>query len=125
MASDHGPEAHSGRRSPLGQIHYLAQIRLGLELDCLGAKSPLSIYINRGRAAGVSHHVFRVDLGLFYPCLVGAALSRAPSRRLGSGPRALLFLYSIQQCSAIHRVQSPLPVTVIQFSEVKKSPHHF
>jgi hypothetical protein len=28
---------------PLGQIHYLAQIRLGLWFDCLGAKSPLSI----------------------------------------------------------------------------------
>jgi hypothetical protein len=41
--------------------------------------------------------VFRVDLGLFYPCLVGAALSRAPSRRLGSGPRSLSSLYRIQQ----------------------------
>jgi hypothetical protein len=50
--------------APLGQIHYLAQIRLGLELDCLGAKSPLSIYINRGRAAGVSHHVLPCWCGI-------------------------------------------------------------
>jgi hypothetical protein len=28
---------------PLGKIHYLAQIRLGLGFDCLGAKSPLCI----------------------------------------------------------------------------------
>jgi hypothetical protein len=28
---------------PLGQVHYLAQIRLGLGFDFLGAKSPLYI----------------------------------------------------------------------------------
>jgi hypothetical protein len=49
MASDHGPEAHSGRRTPLGQVHYVAQIRLGLlGFDCLGAKSPLCIQTGGG-----------------------------------------------------------------------------
>jgi hypothetical protein len=34
---------------PLGQIHYLAQIRLGLlGFDCLGAKSSLCIYTEGG-----------------------------------------------------------------------------
>jgi hypothetical protein len=42
MASAHGPEAHSGRQTPLGQIHYVAQIRLGLlGFDYVGAKYPL------------------------------------------------------------------------------------
>jgi hypothetical protein len=43
MASNYRPEAHSGRHTPLGQIHYLVQIRLGLGFDYLVAKSPLCI----------------------------------------------------------------------------------
>jgi hypothetical protein len=43
MASDHGPDAHLGRRSPLGKIHYLTQTKLSLRFACLGVKSPLSI----------------------------------------------------------------------------------
>jgi hypothetical protein len=46
--------------------------------------------------------VFRVGLGLFYPCLVGAALNGALSHRLALGPRSFYQLVSIQQCSAIH-----------------------
>jgi hypothetical protein len=41
----HGP-TKAGAAS-LGQICYLAQIRLGLGFACLGVKSPLSIYTER------------------------------------------------------------------------------
>jgi hypothetical protein len=71
-----------------------------------------SLYINKGRAAGVRHRVFRVDLGLLYPYLVGAALSGALSRRLGSGSQSFSFLYPIQQqCSAILPVYGSRHVT--------------
>jgi hypothetical protein len=96
----------------LGQICYLAQIRLGLGFACLGVKSPLYIY--RGRASGVRHGVFSKGLAsLLYSCLGGVTWSVAPSRRRGSGPRSMVHQLSIQsQCLAILPVHGSRPVTL-------------
>jgi hypothetical protein len=38
-----GQRPTQANATPLGWIHHVAQIRLGLWFDCLGAKSPLCI----------------------------------------------------------------------------------
>jgi hypothetical protein len=58
--------------------------------------------------------VFRVGLGLFYPCLVGAVLSGAPSRRLGSGPRSL---YRLVVNSATMFSYPPSPISLARDSK--------
>jgi hypothetical protein len=74
--------------------------------------SLLSVYINRGRAAGVSHHVFRSWLmPLVSPA--SAVWRKAGFRHAdeGQGHDHPSVCLSIQQCKAIHQVSSPLPVT--------------
>jgi hypothetical protein len=91
---------------PLGQIHYLAQIRLGLlGFDCLGAKSPLCIYTEGGRQVlDIVCLVKGFYLLYLLPC-------RCSLRRLGLGPLRLVISYRIQQCLAIHPVHGSQHVT--------------
>jgi hypothetical protein len=57
---------------------------------------------------------FRVVLGLFYPYLVGAALSGAPSRWLGSRPRSLSV--SSSKSAVIYHQSNPLSIVPVTSS---------
>jgi hypothetical protein len=65
-------QAFPGRSFQLNKSVWLAsKIIRFVRAGCLEAKFPLCII--RGRAAGVSHHMFSRLLALLYPCLGGAS----------------------------------------------------
>jgi hypothetical protein len=56
----------------------------------------LSLYINRGRAAGIRHQVFsKIIASLLYPCLGGVTWSLALLRQQESGLSQFFVYYQL------------------------------
>jgi hypothetical protein len=92
--------AATGGAAPLGFMGHLS--RLGLYPCPWGAAAAIGEPTPLGFKGQISRLHDKFGLGPVYPCLVDAVLSKAPSRRLDSGPRSLSSLYPIQQF--IHNV---------------------